>query len=46
MGSKLLYRFRSGTHGLNEQLGRHTCTFIVLGTIAELVFFVAVITSL
>ena len=22
MGSKLLFRFRSGTHGLNEQLGR------------------------
>ena len=23
MGSKLLLRFRSGTHGLNEELGRH-----------------------
>ena len=23
MGSKLLFRFRSGTHGLNEELGRH-----------------------
>ena len=22
MGSKLLFRFRSGTHGLNEELGR------------------------
>ena len=26
MGSKLLFRFRSGTHGLNEELGRHTCS--------------------
>ena len=24
MGSKLLFEFRSGTHGLNEELGRHT----------------------
>ena len=24
MGSKLLFRFRSGTHGLNEILGRHS----------------------
>ena len=24
MGSKLLVRFRSGTHGLNEDLGRHS----------------------
>ena len=23
MGSKLLFRFRSGAHGLNEELGRH-----------------------
>ena len=23
MGSKLLFRFRSGNHGLNEELGRH-----------------------
>ena len=23
MGSKLLFRFRSGPHGLNEELGRH-----------------------
>ena len=23
MGSKLLFRFRYGTHGLNEELGRH-----------------------
>ena len=23
MGSKFLFRFRSGTHGLNEELGRH-----------------------
>ena len=23
MGSKLLFRFRSGTYGLNEELGRH-----------------------
>ena len=22
-GSRLLYKFRSGTHGLNEELGRH-----------------------
>ena len=24
MGSMLLFRFRSGTHGLNEELGRHS----------------------
>ena len=24
MGSKLLFRFRSGTNGLNEELGRHS----------------------
>ena len=24
VGFKLLFRFRSGTHGLNEELGRHT----------------------
>ena len=24
MGSKLLFRFRSGTHVLNEELGRHS----------------------
>ena len=24
MGSKLWFRFRSGTHGLNEELGRHS----------------------
>ena len=24
MGSKPLFRFRSGTHGLNEELGRHS----------------------
>ena len=24
MGSKLLFKFRSGTHGLNEELGRHS----------------------
>ena len=24
MSSKLLFRFRSGTHGLNEELGRHS----------------------
>ena len=33
MGSKLLFRFRSGTHGLNEELGRHTTRNI------KLVFF-------
>ena len=31
MGSKLLFRFRSGTNGLNEELGRHS-------TIIKLVF--------
>ena len=24
IGSKLLFRFRSGTHGLNEELSRHS----------------------
>ena len=28
MGSKLLFRLRSGTHGLSEELGRHACTCI------------------
>ena len=23
-GTRLLFKFRSGTHGLNEELGRHT----------------------
>ena len=23
VGSRLLFKFRSGTHGLNEELGRH-----------------------
>ena len=26
MGSKLLFRFRSGTHGLNEELGKRHST--------------------
>ena len=37
IGSKLLFRFRSGTHGLNEKLGRHStrssskaCVFTVV----------------
>ena len=34
MGSKLLFRFRSGTHGLNEEL-----VDIVLKTVVKLVFF-------
>ena len=24
-GSRLIFKFRSGTHGLNEELGRHRC---------------------
>ena len=28
MGSKLLFRFRSDTHGLNEELGRHITSFL------------------
>ena len=43
MGSKLLFRFRSGTHGLNEELGRHSS---VLKTIVKLVFFVSVSVNL
>ena len=35
MGSKL-FRFRSGTHGLNEELGR-----LVLGTVLKPVSFVS-----
>ena len=34
MGSKLLFRFRSGTHGLNEELGRHS-TMIKLDGILQ-----------
>ena len=29
MGSKLLFRFRSGTHGLNEEPGRHSNKTVV-----------------
>ena len=36
MGSKLLFRFRSGTHGLNEELGRHNTRN---NLIVRLVFF-------
>ena len=36
MGSKLLFRFRSGTHRLNEELGRH------IGKGVKLVFFTSV----
>ena len=25
-GTRLLFKFRSGTHGLNEELGRHRCS--------------------
>ena len=35
MGSKLLFKFRSGTHGLNEELGRHN----TIETVVKLVFF-------
>ena len=24
-GTRLMFKFRSGTNGLNEELGRHTC---------------------
>ena len=41
MGSKLLFRFRSGTHCLNEEL-----TDIVLETVVKLVFFVSVSANL
>ena len=43
MGSKLSFRFRSGTHGLNEELGRHssrnsskTCFFFFVSVSANL----------
>ena len=39
MGSKLLFRFRSGTHGLNKELNRHStrnnskaCVFVSVST--------------
>ena len=41
MGSKFLFRFRSGTHGLNEELGRHSTR-----NSTKLVFFVSVSASL
>ena len=41
MGSKLLFRFRSGTNGLNEELGRHNTR-----TVVKLAFFVSVSASL
>ena len=41
ISSKLLFRFRSGTHGLNEELGRH----ITRNVSVKLVFFVTVTVS-
>ena len=41
MGSKLLFRFRSGTHGLNEELGRHNTR-----NSSKACFFVSVSVSL
>ena len=41
MGSKLLFRFRSGTHGLNEELGRHSSR-----NSSKACFFVSVSVSL
>ena len=41
MGSKLLFRFRSGTHGLNEELGGHSTRNVSI----KLVLFVTVIVS-
>ena len=38
MGFKLLFRFRSGTHNLNRELGRHS----TIGTIVKLVCLVSV----
>ena len=42
MGSKLLFRFRSGTHGLNEELSRHSSR----NSIVKLVSFVSVSANL
>ena len=42
MGSKLLFRFRSGTHGLNEGLGRHS----IRNSSKACFFFVSVSASL
>ena len=39
MDSKLLFRFRSGIHSLNKELGRYD---IVLRTIVKLVCFVSI----
>ena len=39
MGSKLLFRFRSGTHGLNEEVGRHTCITRTNGKACFFFFF-------
>ena len=41
MGSKLLCRFRSGTNGLNEELGRHSIRYS-----SKACFFVSVSASL
>ena len=47
MGSKLLFRFRSGTHGLNGELGRHStrnsskaCVSMSLYNMLRIVVFV------
>ena len=42
MISKLLFKFRSGTHGLNEELGRHNTRNVIV----KLLSFVIVIESL
>ena len=42
MGSKLLFRFRSGTHGLNEEPGRHSTR----NSSKDVVFFLSVSASL
>ena len=39
LGSKLLFKFRSGFHGLNEELGRHNTRN---SSKACLIFFVSV----
>ena len=46
MGSKLLFRFRSGTHGLNEELGRHSTRNSAMSKACFFFIFVSVSVSL
>ena len=43
-GSRLMFKFRSGTHGLNEELGRHRGSEVMLN-VRALVMFCGIVRS-